>query len=161
MSQACRRRRPHLHGAARLGFPPDQTTTTEEFRWRGRLETPHSVEVRVASGSIRIEGSASGDEVEIVALKHGRPGANEPGVEVLVTQLATGLSIAAHYNDGRETGASLPGIDRQPPGVDLHVRVPADAAVDARTGSGDIDVVGLRGPLRLLSDSGVVRIAPA
>lgn len=146
---------PHLHA-----LPGDSRSGREEFRWRGRLETARAVEVRVVNGDIRIEGCPGVDTVEIVAQKHGRPLGSTPlSVEIDVSQVEAGLSIAARYSNADD--ATRPDLDANPLRVDLFVRVPADARVDARTINGDVAAAGMAGMLRLESGRGAVRILPS
>ena len=144
----------------------------EEFRWQGTLTAGQTVEVNGVVGSIAAE-PASGDEVEVVALKHGDGDPEEVAIEVVGHE--NGVTVCAVYPRDefgrpwqcRPTGggghrvASLfdgrakvryeqgGGGDVRLPGigVDFVVRIPAGLHLIARTLDGDIHAVGLAGSI--------------
>jgi hypothetical protein len=59
--------------------------------------------------------------------------------------------------EGNTITASIP--DSQPGSADLQVTVPQDAILKLQTGSGDINVTGVEGPMTLTTNSGSVDLA--
>ena len=49
----------------------NQTASSEEFRWSGRLAAGRTIEIKGINGDVRAEASA-GNEVEVTAIKTGR-----------------------------------------------------------------------------------------
>lgn len=153
----------------------------EEFRWQGALAPGQTVEINGVVGNISAE-PASGEEVEVVALKHGEGDTDSVAIEVVGHE--GGVTVCAVYPRDefgeawqcRPTGggghriASLfegrakvryeggGGGDVQLPGigVDFVVRIPAGLHLIARTLDGDINAMGLAGSIEAHSLKGDV-----
>jgi hypothetical protein len=149
-----------LGGAEGTSEPTERNPAAhEEYRWRGRLPSGHRIEIRAVNGDIRVE-PATGNEVEVVALKPDLPAAlTGLRVEIMVVQSEEALTIAAQYSSVEEIPAD-PGPSAFPPAgelrVNFRVRVPRESALDARTLNGNIEVHGLLGAVHAESASGSV-----
>ena len=120
----------------------------EDFQWRGRVAAGKTLEIKGVNGAIDA-ALASGDEVEVVAAKHGRR--SDPGsVRIEVVQHEDGVTLCAVYPDvdGRRNecraghGGHMRTRDND---VEVHftVKVPAGVALAARTVNGEVEAAGL------------------
>jgi hypothetical protein len=66
----------------------------KEFRWQGRLDPKQTIEIQNVKGNVRAE-PASGDEVEVIAVKDGR---DDPAqVAIQVNEHGGGVTLCAVY----------------------------------------------------------------
>jgi DUF4097 and DUF4098 domain-containing protein YvlB len=127
------------------------------FRWRGRVPRGQAIEVKGINGPVRAE-RASGDEVEVVAVRTGRRSDPE-SVRMVVVEHDDGVTVCAVYPDppdrpGRWRNTDEDGNERRNecrPGdkghmnvqdndvrVDFTVRVPAGVDAILRTVNGSV-----------------------
>lgn len=145
-------------------LPGNALGQNPDFEWRGRLSAGGTIEVKGVSGDIRAT-LASGDEVEVVAMKRG----DRRDVEAVtfeVVEHRDGITVCALFPQRRgRTTYCDPGSWRDlrlerdlDVEVDFDVRIPADGRFVARTISGDIDIQGLRSDVVAKTVSGDVWI---
>jgi len=124
---------------------PDQT---ERFSRRVRIGRDGRVSVGNIAGDITVTGG-SGDEVSIEAVKRTRGDASQlANVHILVDDRGGRVDVRTEHT-GRNDRVS----------VDYTVTVPASAAVDLKSISGNVKVTGVQGPVRAESVSGSVTTA--
>lgn len=70
----------------------------EEFQWRGRIAPEQLIEVQGVMGNIRVE-TTTGDQVEIIAVKHGRDNPGEVTIQALKHK--GGVTFCALYPNQR------------------------------------------------------------
>jgi hypothetical protein len=138
--------------------------TKEEFRWHGPISAGGTVEIKGVNGAIRAE-PATGNEVEIVALKRGRR--NSPrDVQVKVLPHDGDLTVCAVYPTSgfaplTECAPGAGGrmnVRNNDVSVDFTVRVPAGASFVARTVNGSVQASGLRGRTEAHTVNGSVKL---
>jgi predicted membrane protein len=66
----------------------------KDFRWQGRLAPKQSIEIQNVKGNVRAE-PASGDEVEVIAVKNGRDDPSQ--VAIQVSEHEGGVTLCAIY----------------------------------------------------------------
>lgn len=118
--------------------------TAAPFKWTGHVAAGKTVEVRGVNGRIRAT-TASGNDVEVVALRSGRRSDPE-AVKIDVVQHAGGVTICAVYpsKDASNPNVCKPGgggmrVRNNDVNVEFEVRVPKDVAFEGRTVNGGID----------------------
>jgi hypothetical protein len=147
----------------------------QDFHWRGRLASGEQIQINNVIGDIRAE-PADGDEVVVTGVRHGR---NAERVRIEVVRRREGTVICAVYppdGNGRGWRDDDDDDDRGPrdacnprstnsrdgdASVDFTVRVPASVKLAARTVSGNVEALRLRGPVDARSVSGNVRVSTA
>ena len=122
----------------------------QDFEWRGRLAPGQTLELKGINGDIRAELS-DGDEVEVVARKHGRWDAEE-SVRIEVVEHEGGVTICTIYeNRGRRPNVCAPGdVGRltsrnNDVEVDFVARIPAGVNFTGKTVNGDVEARSLEG----------------
>jgi len=138
--------------------------TREEFRWHGALAAGGTVEIKGVNGAIRAE-PATGNEVEIVAVKRGRR-SSPRDVQVKVLPHEGGLTVCAVYpssgfgpaNDCQPGTGGRMNVRNNDVSVDFTVRVPAGSGFVARTVNGGVEASGLRGRVEAHTVNGSVRL---
>src|SRR5262245_46625223 len=70
------------------------TAPQKEFRWQGRIAPKKTIEIQNLKGNVRAE-PASGDEVEVIAVKDGRD--NPAQVKIQVNEHEGGVTLCAIY----------------------------------------------------------------
>ena len=79
-------------GLVALSLP---AAAAEDFQWRGRVNAGQVIEIKGVNGSVRAE-AASGNEVEVVAVKQGRR--SDPNeVKIAVVEHGDGVTVCAVY----------------------------------------------------------------
>jgi hypothetical protein len=151
--------------------------TQQDFHWRGRLAAGEQIQINNVIGDIRAEPT-DGDEVVVTGVRHGR---NADEVRIEVVRRSSGTVVCAVYPSDGDRGWSRrddddDDDDREPrdacnprhtntrdgsASVDFTVRVPAAVKLAARTVSGDVEALRLRGPVDARSVSGDVRVSTA
>lgn len=134
----------------------------ESFQWTGTVDVGDAVEVKGISGSISAR-PASGNQVEVVATKHGRA-RNINRVQFATVEHDNGVTICAVYGGLRGSDACRPGEGGQDGhdvdvDVDFEVRVPSGVAFIGRTVSGDVEARGLDAEARAYTVSGDVSVS--
>lgn len=136
----------------------------EEFRWSGTVDRGDVVEIKGVNGGVSAE-PASGNEIEVVAVKSGRR--NDPAeVRVEVVEHAGGVTLCALYptRSGDEANQCRPGdggrmnARRNDVAVEWEVRVPRGVLFNGRTVNGDVQAVGLSEAVDLTTVNGSVTI---
>ncbi len=134
----------------------------DEWRWSGRVAAGRTLEIRGVNGEVSAE-PASGDQVEVRALKHGRD--DDPDdVRIEVVEHEGGVTICAVY-PGR-SNACRPGGGRMnvrdnDVEVDFTVRVPSGVRFEGVSVNGDVAALNLAGPIELHTVNGGVRLETA
>ena len=139
--------------------------TREEFRWHGPVSSGGTVEIKGVNGGIRAE-PATGNEVEIVALKRGRR-SSPRDVQVKVVPHDGGLTVCAVYpasgfvpaNDCQPGTGGRMNVRNNDVSVDFTVRLPAGSGLVARTVNGGVHVSGLRGRVEAHTVNGSVSLS--
>jgi hypothetical protein len=144
----------------------NQTSDVQkEFRWIGRIAAGRTVAVRGVNGNIRAEPS-NGDQVEVVANKHGRR-SNPDGVEIKVVEHDGGVTICAVYPspEGKPANDCRPGkdwsshVNNNDVQVDFMVRVPQGINLNARTVNGEIETGLIGGDAEAYTVNGSIRVS--
>jgi hypothetical protein len=142
-----------------------------DFRWQGRIAPGNAIEIKGVNGEVRAEPS-SGNEVEVVAEKHGRR-SDPAGVRVQVVEHAGGVTICAVYPDAvpGKHNECKPGsggnmnVRNNDVSVDFTVRVPqgvrfigrnVNGGVEARSLGSDVDAYTVNGSVNI-SAAGIAR----
>ena len=138
--------------------------TTEEFTWKGSLPPGKSLEIKGVNGAIEVE-PAHGDEIEIVAEKHGRR--NDPTeVQIELVEHDGGLTVCAVYPSpaGKRPNECQPGergrMSVKDNDVEVAFRVLLPATLDfvGRTVNGSIKADDLGGRTEAHTVNGSVKI---
>ena len=140
---------------------------TQDFAWDGRVAPGQAVEIKGINGDVDA-GPASGDRVEVTAVKRGRR-SDPASVQVKVMEHAGGVTICAVYPtpEGRRPNECLPGegghlgANDNDVSVRFTVRVPAGVRFVGRTVNGDIEAEGLTGDVQATTVNGGVRLSTA
>jgi hypothetical protein len=134
----------------------------QDFRWSGRVASDGAVSIRGISGDVSAH-PASGNQVEVVARKRGP---NMERVRIEAYESDDGVLICAVYPGSRADegrcrggGEGRRGERENFGSVDFEVRVPAGVRLKVAIVSGDVNAVGLRGPVELATVSGDIRVA--
>lgn len=134
-----------------------------DFEWRGRGD---SLEIRNINGRISAQ-AASGDEIEVTAVKHARRSDPE-SVRIEVVRGEHGVTICAVYPTPRgadRENRCAPGggysmsSDHNDVKVDFEVRVPRRTALSANTVNGPVTATGLGSHVEARSVNGDVRVS--
>ena len=143
---------------------PAGPSVQDEFRWSGRVDPGDLVEIKGINGGVSAT-AASGDQVEVVAMKSGRR--SDPSeVRIQVVEHAGGVTLCALYparSDG-EANECRPGEGgrmnsrRNDVKVEWEVRVPRGVRFTGRTVNGDVEATGLTEAAELVTVNGSLRI---
>jgi len=143
------------------GASSPATANAGDFRYQKALGAPTKVEVRDQNGSIRIE-PASGDTLEIVAIKSGRREdlakvqivAREEAGTIVVCAVWPGQDASTCHAGASLSGTSEDGVKVR---VEFRVRVPAKVSalaahtlngeISAQSPAGDVDLHTLNGSI--------------
>jgi hypothetical protein len=150
-----------------------QTTTTSDFRWEKALPAGSNVRLHNISGDITVS-PAGGDRVEVVGIKRGAS-RYHADVTLEVVEVTGGIIVCAMYRDrdmrcdedgyssrdrdrdrDRRWGRDDDDYDRA--SIDIVVKLPRSATVNASSVSGNVTVTGAEGSVRAGSVSGDVRM---
>lgn len=142
------------------------STSSDEFRWSGRVASGGTAEVRGINGNISAEPSEGG-EVEVTATKSARR-SDPKGVEIRVVEHAGGVVICALYPnaDGRTPTCSPDGeghsnIRNNDVVVEFKVRVPRGVRFNGRTVNGNIETGALSSDVDARTVNGSISISAA
>lgn len=149
--------------AARRLVPPSGTPASASLHWSGRVLPGGILEVRGLNGPVRVEGTADA-LVEVLAVRKG-PCELLASLEVKVIEHGRGVTVCSLWQ-GPERPASRRAERRLARGVadvsvEITARVPLGVRVVAATINGDIEVVGLAGPVEAATANGRVRFLPS
>jgi hypothetical protein len=139
----------------------------EEFRWTGRVDAGDVLEIKGVNGPISAR-AASGDEIEVLAMKRGRR--SDPGeVRIEVIEHSGGVTLCAVYPTPRgkpenECGVGSDGRNSTEDNdvqVEWEVRVPRDVGFRGRTVNGDVEAMDLGRDVDLATVNGDVELSTA
>jgi hypothetical protein len=148
-----------------VGVQAGAAAQGDNFRWRGSVAAGRTVEIRGING--RVEATpATGGEVEVVAVKHGRR-SNPSEVRVEVVEHAEGVTICAVYpsrdpnqpNVCAPRGGGRTSVENNDVVVDFNVRVPAGVRFNGATVNGDVDARGLRADVEAKTVNGNINVS--
>mgnify|MGYP001108165119 CR=1 FL=1 len=135
-----------------------------DFYWQGRIERGKTIEIRGVNGGIRAE-RASGDAVEVTAVKHARRSDPE-SVTIEVVPHADGVTICAVYPSrrGSQPNECRPGggkhsVRDNDVVVEFTVRVPEGVQLVAATVNGKIEARDLASDAVLNTVNGSVDVS--
>jgi hypothetical protein len=137
----------------------------EDFQWHGRIAPGKTVEIRGVNGAVDAS-PASGDEVEVTAVKRARR--SDPGsVRVEVVEHDGDVTICAVYpdSDGRHNECRAGGGHNNTRDNDVEVQftvhVPRGVAFRPATVNGDVAARNLEGDVHASTVNGSIEIATA
>jgi len=139
----------------------------QDFTWDGRVAPGQAVEIKGINGEVTA-GPASGDRVEVTAVKKARR-SDPASVQVKVVEHAGGVTICAVYPtpDGKPANECAPGerghmsVNDNDVNVNFTVRVPAGVRFVGRTVNGGIQADDLTGDVEARTVNGGVRLSTA
>lgn len=137
---------------------------SDEFRWTGRVDPGDVVEIKGVNGEVSAE-PASGDEVEVVAVKSARK-SDPRDVRIEVVEHSGGVTVCAVY-PGDRSNECAPGskgemnVRNNDVNVEFEVRVPDGIGFVGRTVNGDVEAEGLTGNVIAHTVNGDVSIQTA
>ncbi|MDT8340513.1 MAG: hypothetical protein RQ751_03290 [Longimicrobiales bacterium] len=147
------------------GTNAQDVNSREEFRWSGTVARGGVVEIKGINGAISATG-ATGDQVEVLAVKSGRR--NDPAeVRIEVVEHGGGVTLCAVYphGSGDEANRCEPGdagrlhARHNDVAVRWEVRVPRGLRFRGRTVNGEMAATGLTGSVDLATVNGDVAIS--
>jgi hypothetical protein len=135
-----------------------------EFRWEGKLAAGKTLEIKGINGRVKAI-SASGDQIELVAVKRGRRQDPEK-VEVKVVEHGTGITICAVYPSGdpAQPNECKPGsegrmrVRNNDVNVDFALKLPAGIHFVGRSVNGSIEASELGGNVEARTVNGSVTV---
>jgi hypothetical protein len=136
----------------------------EEFRWSGTVDQGDVLEIKGINGGVSAE-PASGNQVEVVAMKSGRR--SDPAeVRIEVVEHAGGVTLCALYptRSGDDANECSPGDGgrmnsrRNDVSVEWEIRVPRGVLFTGSTVNGDVEAMGLTEAVDLTTVNGSVTI---
>lgn len=148
-------------------FSNHAQSSSDEFRWSGRVAAGRTVEIKGVNGNVKAEPSSSG-EVEVIAIKKGtRNDAKE--VEVRVVEHAGGVTICAVYpspdasrpNDCKPDEGGHNNVRDNDVEVNFSVRVPQGVRFDGRTVNGDVETGAMGSDVEAKTVNGSIKISAA
>ncbi len=137
---------------------------SEPFNWKGKVAAGKTIEIQGVNGDIRAI-AATGDEVEVSAVKTGRK--SDPSeVEMKVLTSADGVTICALYpspNFRRANecvaGGSHNNVQNNDVVVHWTIKVPAGVLFSGHTVNGDASAEGMRADADVHTVNGSVRVS--
>lgn len=142
---------------------PIEAQQQPDFSWKGRLARGKVIEIRNINGDLRAE-AATGQDVEVVAVKTpGRRGDAED-VRIEVVEHAEGATICVLYparrgkpeNECRAGGSNHQSNDDNDTRVRMTVKVPAGVRLDGMTVNGDVTARSLKSDMGLHTVNGSI-----
>lgn len=142
---------------AMIGAGSTVAAAQNPWTWHKALAAGKTIQIKTVEGTV-VATPASGNEVEVVARKHGR---ND--VDIKVEENADGITICTVYNDdddcdSRGGNHNHRWRDRDD-AVDFEVKVPRGVKFNGSSVSGDVEATGLTADVSAASVSGNVRIS--
>jgi hypothetical protein len=161
--------RPAGDRAALVAEPPvsQGATSTDEFRWSGRIAQGGTIEIKGVNGGLRADPT-DGSEVEVTAVKSARR-SDTRSVEIRVVEHAGGVTICAVYpsKDGGRPNECAPdeggrmNVNNNDVNVEFKVRVPRGVRFSGRTVNGGIETGALGGDVDARTVNGSITIQAA
>ncbi|MDT7779579.1 MAG: hypothetical protein QOC99_2091 [Acidobacteriota bacterium] len=153
--------RAHAGATKSLASEPEQG----EFRWHEAMAAGRVIEVKGVNGSVEAEPS-SGNEVEVVAVKHARR-SNPEDVRIEVVRHDDGVTICAMYPNVERQGANTcePGrhghmnVQNNDTTVNFTVRVPAGVRFSGRTVNGKVEANNLSADVDATTVNGSINVS--
>ncbi len=145
---------------------PASAAGQDDFRWKGRVASGKTVEIKGVNGGITAMAATSG-EVEVTARKRARDSDPEE-VKIEVIEHDGGVTVCAVYPTPRrarrenrcETGDDWSSnTDDNDVVVDFTVRIPAGLHLGAHTVNGDVEALGLGGNVDAGTVNGGVEVS--
>lgn len=154
-------------GAAAVAVAGQTSSSSDEFRWSGRVAAGRTVEVRGINGGLSAE-PGEGSEVVVTALKTARR-SDPKEVEIRVVEHAGGVLICALYPTTDPAGANrcVPdggehaNIRNNDVTVEFKVRVPRGVNFRGRTVNGNIETGALGGDVEVKTVNGSINVTAA
>jgi hypothetical protein len=151
--------------AAAVSFTNHVQSSSDEFRWSGRVASGRTIEIKGVNGDVKAEPSSS-DEVEVVAVKKGTR-SDARAVEVRVVEHAGGVTICAVYpspdagrpNECKPDEGGHNNVSNNDVRVDFSVRVPQGVRFDGRTVNGDVATGALGSDVEAKTVNGSIKIS--
>lgn len=149
-------------GLVALSLP---AVAAEDFQWRGRVNAGQVIEIKGVNGSVRAE-AASGNEVEVVAVKRGRR--SDPNeVKIAVVEHGDGVTVCAVYpspdpsrpNECQPGSGGRMNTRNNDVDVEFTVRVPAGVRFAGRTVNGAVEAEFLAGDVSARTVNGSVTVS--
>ncbi len=139
---------------------PAAAQKQEKFNWHGRVAAGQTVEIRGVNGYVHAV-PASGGEVVVNALKHGRR-SNPADVKIEVVPGSGGVTICAVYPSSGRANECRPGgghmeTQNNDVEVDFDVQVPAGVNFLGRTVNGGVTAENLAGNVDAQTVNGGIR----
>jgi Putative adhesin len=137
---------------------------SRDFRWEGAVASGKWVKLQNINGAVEVM-AASGDRVEVTAVKRGRHGDELDDVRIEVTRYGTNdenVFICAIWDDatcdenGYRSKRGKGHHDDNDTEVEFTVRLPRGVNVDVGTVNGSVDVRGATGEVNASSVNGGV-----
>ena len=142
-------------------------SSSDEFRWSGRLAAGRTIEVKGVNGDVRAEAS-QGNEVEVTAVKTGRR-SDPKTVEIRVVEHEGGVTICAVYpnadssrpnNCAPDEGGHM-NVNNNDVEVAFKVRVPQGVRFSGRTVNGGIETGALGSDVDAKTVNGSIKVSAA
>jgi hypothetical protein len=136
-----------------------------DFEWSWELPAGKTIEIKGVNGAIEA-GPASGDEVEVTAVKRWKK-SDPDQVDIEVVKHEDGVTICVVYPSrrGSRPNTCEPGeeghmsVHNNDVSVDFHVRVPRGVRFVGRTVNGDVVAERLEGPIVAHTVNGSVSVS--
>ena len=138
--------------------------TSAKFEWRRPIGSARTVEIRNINGAIHAEASNDGI-LEVIAIKSSKKQDPE-SVQINVFEVNGRITFCTLYpsrpgsppNTCDERGNTSHSSSNSDVEVSYRVKVPAGMTFEARTVNGDVEAVGMRGPVDANTVNGEIRI---
>lgn len=143
------------------------TSSSDNFRWSGRVATGRTIEIRGINGDVHAEAS-QGNEVEVTATKTARR-SDTRTVDIRVVEHEGGVTICAVYpssdashpntcapEDGGQTNIRDNDVE-----VAFNVRVPQGVRFSGRTVNGGIETSALGSDVDAKTVNGSIKVSAA
>ncbi len=159
--------RPFVLAFVALSLSSVVYATDDQFRWQGSISQGRAIEIKGVNGSISAE-PATGNQVEVVADKHGRR-SDPKTVQIQVVDHADGVTICAIYpsdnpnrpNECRPGEGGRNNTRNNDVQVDFTVRVPSGIRFVGRNVNGDVTAEGLGSDIEARTVNGSIRASSA
>jgi len=145
---------------------PASAAAQDDFRWKGRVASGKTVEIKGVNGGITAM-AATGGEVEVTARKRARD-SDPDEVKIEVIEHDGGVTVCAVYPTPRRarrenrcaTGDDWSSnTDDNDVVVDFTVRIPVGLHLGAHTVNGDVEALGLGGNVDAGTVNGGVEVS--
>jgi uncharacterized protein (UPF0333 family) len=143
------------------------SSSSDEFRWSGRVAAGRTIEIKGVNGNVRAEAS-QGNEVEVTAIKTGRR-SDPKEVEIRVVEHGGGVTICAVYPnaDSSRPNNCVPdegghmNVNNNDVDVAFNVRVPQGVRFSGQTVNGGIETGALGSDVDAKTVNGSIKVSAA